>query len=75
MDGPDEIIHQSMRLRIAATLNALPHGQDRRTVVEDIWSKELIQRFAVDGQNTLCGAWSSSGGHGNGRLRWDTMPR
>ena len=27
MDGPDEIIHQSMRLRIAATLNALPHGK------------------------------------------------
>lgn len=23
MDGPDEVIHQSMRLRIAATLNAL----------------------------------------------------
>jgi DNA-binding MarR family transcriptional regulator len=27
MDGPDEIIHQSMRLRIAATLNALPQGE------------------------------------------------
>lgn len=27
MDGPDEIIHQSMRLRITATLNALPHGE------------------------------------------------
>jgi len=27
MDGPDEIIHQSMRLRIAATLNALPTGE------------------------------------------------
>lgn len=27
MDGPDEIIQQSMRLRIAATLNALPHGE------------------------------------------------
>ena len=27
MDGPDEIIHQSMRLRIAATLNALPSGE------------------------------------------------
>jgi DNA-binding MarR family transcriptional regulator len=27
MDGPDEIIHQSMRLRIAATLNALPAGE------------------------------------------------
>jgi DNA-binding MarR family transcriptional regulator len=27
MDGPDEIIHQSMRLRIAATLNALAHGE------------------------------------------------
>ena len=27
MDGPDEIIHQSMRLRIAATLNALTHGE------------------------------------------------
>jgi DNA-binding MarR family transcriptional regulator len=27
MDGPDEIIHQSMRLRIAATLNALPPGE------------------------------------------------
>jgi DNA-binding MarR family transcriptional regulator len=27
MEGPDEIIHQSMRLRIAATLNALPNGE------------------------------------------------
>ncbi|HEX4096413.1 MAG TPA: transcriptional regulator [Caulobacteraceae bacterium] len=27
MDGPDEIIHQSTRLRIAATLNALPVGE------------------------------------------------
>lgn len=27
MDGPDEIIHQSTRLRIAATLNALPGGE------------------------------------------------
>lgn len=27
MDGPDEIIHQSTRLRIAATLNALPNGE------------------------------------------------
>src|SRR6185312_13914566 len=27
MDGPDEIIHQSTRLRIAATLNALPQGE------------------------------------------------
>ena len=26
MDGPDEVIHQSTRLRIAATLNALPDG-------------------------------------------------
>lgn len=26
MDGPDEIIHQSMRLKITATLNALPSG-------------------------------------------------
>lgn len=26
MEGPDEIIHQSMRLRICATLNALPGG-------------------------------------------------
>jgi DNA-binding MarR family transcriptional regulator len=26
MDGPDEIIHQSTRLRIAATLNAMPDG-------------------------------------------------
>ncbi len=26
MDAPDEIIHQSTRLRIAATLNALPEG-------------------------------------------------
>jgi DNA-binding MarR family transcriptional regulator len=25
--GPDEIIHQSLRLRIMATLNALPHGE------------------------------------------------
>ena len=25
-DGPDEIIHQSTRLKIAATLNALPSG-------------------------------------------------
>ena len=27
MEGPDEIIHQSMRLRIAASLNALPNGE------------------------------------------------
>lgn len=27
MEGPDEIIHQSMRLRICATLNALPGGE------------------------------------------------
>ena len=27
MEGPDEIIHQSMRLRIAATLAALPNGE------------------------------------------------
>lgn len=27
MEGPDEIIHQSTRLRIAATLNALPGGE------------------------------------------------
>ena len=26
MSGPDEIIHQSMRLKITATLNALPRG-------------------------------------------------
>lgn len=27
MQGPDEIIHQSTRLKIAATLNALPKGE------------------------------------------------
>ena len=27
MDGPDEVIHQSTRLKIAATLNALPPGE------------------------------------------------
>ncbi len=27
MDAPDEVIHQSTRLRIAATLNALPDGE------------------------------------------------
>lgn len=27
MEGPDEIIHQSMRLKITATLNALPSGE------------------------------------------------
>ena len=27
MDGPDEVIHQSTRLRIAATLNALQEGE------------------------------------------------
>jgi DNA-binding MarR family transcriptional regulator len=27
MDAPDEIIHQSLRLRIMATLNALPHAE------------------------------------------------
>ena len=27
MGGPDEIIHQSTRLKIAATLNALPEGE------------------------------------------------
>ena len=25
--GPDEIIHQSLRLKIMATLNALPRGE------------------------------------------------
>ena len=27
MDAPDEIIHQSTRLKIAASLNALPEGE------------------------------------------------
>ena len=27
MHAPDEVIHQSTRLRIAATLNALPNGE------------------------------------------------
>ena len=27
MQGPDEIIHQSTRLKITATLNALPDGE------------------------------------------------
>jgi DNA-binding MarR family transcriptional regulator len=27
MSGPDEIIHQSTRLKITATLNALPEGE------------------------------------------------
>ncbi len=27
MSGPDEVIHQSLRLRIMATLNALPKGE------------------------------------------------
>ncbi len=27
MDGPDEIIHQSTRLKITASLNALPDGE------------------------------------------------
>ena len=27
MEGPDEIIHQSTRLKITATLNALPEGE------------------------------------------------
>jgi DNA-binding transcriptional ArsR family regulator len=27
MDAPDEVIHQSLRLRIMATLNALPDGE------------------------------------------------
>ncbi len=27
MDGPDEVIHQSTRLKITATLNALPSGE------------------------------------------------
>ena len=27
MPGPDEIIHQSTRLKISATLNALPEGE------------------------------------------------
>ena len=27
MDGPDEVIHQSTRLKIAATLNALSPGE------------------------------------------------
>ena len=27
MDGPDEVIHQSLRLRIMATLNALPKAE------------------------------------------------
>lgn len=27
MSGPDEVIHQSMRLKISATLNALPRSE------------------------------------------------
>ena len=27
MEGPDEIIHQSTRLKLTATLNALPDGE------------------------------------------------
>jgi len=27
MEGPDEVIHQSTRLKMAATLNALPPGE------------------------------------------------
>lgn len=27
MSGPDEVIHQSMRLKITATLNALPRSE------------------------------------------------
>ncbi len=27
MEGPDEIIHQSTRLKLTATLNALPEGE------------------------------------------------
>jgi DNA-binding MarR family transcriptional regulator len=27
MDGPDEVIHQSTRLKMTATLNALPAGE------------------------------------------------
>ena len=38
MDGPDEIIHQSMRLRICATLNALASGtrKDSDLYVSDL---------------------------------------
>ena len=41
--GPDEIIHQSLRLKIMATLNALPRGEK----VEFTRLKGLVQ--ATDG--------------------------
>lgn len=43
MGGPDEIIHQSMRLKIAATLNALPTAEQ----MEFTRLKSLLQ--ATDG--------------------------
>ena len=43
MSGPDEIIHQSLRLRIMATLNALPQGD----LVEFTRLKGLLK--ATDG--------------------------
>lgn len=43
MEGPDEIVHQSMRLRIVATLNTLPAGD----VLEFRKLKSILQ--ATDG--------------------------
>jgi DNA-binding MarR family transcriptional regulator len=39
MDGPDEVIHQSTRLRLVAALNALPEGE----AIEFPRLKEVMQ--------------------------------
>ena len=43
MSGPDEIIHQTVRLKIMATLNALPEGE----AMEFTRLKQILQ--ATDG--------------------------
>ena len=56
MEGPDEIIHQSMRLRIAASLNALPSGEQLE------FGKLKSMRGATDGNMaTHLGALEKAG--------------
>ncbi len=56
MDGPDEIIHQSMRLRITATLNAIAP----REMMEFTTLKKLLD--ATDGNlATHLGALEGAG--------------
>ena len=61
--------------RETVILNALTNGDDRRTIVEDVRTKEFVQRLAVDRKDTLSGAWPSSSGHLHWHICRDAMPR